>query len=180
MTGLDLVPKCIEVCKKKYADKQGNFDFICADFYTFEYPKGGYDLVYDYTWVHDHCCICARFIYLPSSDAVVYVKFPVRYASWDASAVECSHGWNCEAWRYAYCPDVPYWRKGRWPSVPGNAWIVRILQWHSDSFPRTLIFWFRYDELLGENFDRVFIEDAKGHKSRLGREKMSVWKRKLQ
>lgn len=49
MTGLDLVPKCIEVCKKKYADKQGNFDFICADFYTFEYPKGGYDLVYDYT-----------------------------------------------------------------------------------------------------------------------------------
>lgn len=46
--------------------------------------------------------------------------------------------------------------------------------------PRILIFWFRYDELLGENFDRVFIEDAKGHKSRLGREKMSVWKRKLQ
>lgn len=33
-------------------------------------------------------------------------------------------------------------------------------------------------DLLSENFDNVYLEDAQGHESRLGSEKMSVWKRK--
>ncbi|KAI9303187.1 S-adenosyl-L-methionine-dependent methyltransferase [Cunninghamella echinulata] len=35
-----------------------------------------------------------------------------------------------------------------------------------------------YNGLLSANFDLVFIKDAVGHESRLGKEKISVWKRK--
>ena len=43
-----------------------------------------------------------------------------------------------------------------------------------------ILLFIRYYELLNENFDNVYLEDAKGHESRLGEEKMSVWKRKQQ
>ncbi|CAO3617293.1 unnamed protein product [Cunninghamella blakesleeana] len=35
-----------------------------------------------------------------------------------------------------------------------------------------------YQEALSSNFEMVFIKDAIGHESRLGREKISIWKRK--
>ncbi|KAI8371427.1 S-adenosyl-L-methionine-dependent methyltransferase [Radiomyces spectabilis] len=52
MTGLDYSPTAVEVCRKIHpqaADK--NYDFMCADFYNFEIPAGGYDLAYDYTFL---------------------------------------------------------------------------------------------------------------------------------
>ncbi|CAO3598223.1 unnamed protein product [Absidia cylindrospora] len=35
-----------------------------------------------------------------------------------------------------------------------------------------------YDDLLLSNFDLIHLKDAVGHESRLGKEKISVWKRK--
>ncbi|ORZ03391.1 S-adenosyl-L-methionine-dependent methyltransferase [Syncephalastrum racemosum] len=51
VTGLDLSTTCIQKCKEKHADTQGNFDFVADDFYKFTFPQGGYDLVYDYTFL---------------------------------------------------------------------------------------------------------------------------------
>ena len=35
-----------------------------------------------------------------------------------------------------------------------------------------------FHELLDENFENIFLEDAIGHADRIGDEKMSVWRRK--
>lgn len=34
-----------------HANNKGNFEFVADDFYKFAIPEGGYDLVYDYTYV---------------------------------------------------------------------------------------------------------------------------------
>lgn len=36
----------------------------------------------------------------------------------------------------------------------------------------------RYKDLLSPNFDLLYIKDAEGHPSRIGREKIAIWKRK--
>ena len=51
---------------------------------------------------------------------------------------------------------------------------------HTKKHGLDILLFIRYYELLNENFDNVYLEDAKGHESRLGEEKMSVWKRKQQ
>ncbi|KAI9490332.1 S-adenosyl-L-methionine-dependent methyltransferase, partial [Zychaea mexicana] len=51
MTGLDMSTTCIDLVKKKRGTGDGKYDFICDDFYKFKVPEGGYDLVYDYTFL---------------------------------------------------------------------------------------------------------------------------------
>ncbi|KAI9265052.1 S-adenosyl-L-methionine-dependent methyltransferase [Phascolomyces articulosus] len=50
ITGLDMSPTCIRLCNEKLGNNS-KYDFICDDFYKFKFPEGGYDLVYDYTFL---------------------------------------------------------------------------------------------------------------------------------
>lgn len=40
------------------------------------------------------------------------------------------------------------------------------------------LFAFSYKDLLADKFDLLYIKDAEGHQSRIGREKIAIWKRK--
>ncbi|KAI8379910.1 S-adenosyl-L-methionine-dependent methyltransferase [Choanephora cucurbitarum] len=52
MTGMDFSQTCADMLQKKYPDAAAqNYDFVCADFYNFSVPDGGYDLAYDYTFL---------------------------------------------------------------------------------------------------------------------------------
>ncbi|KAI7880701.1 S-adenosyl-L-methionine-dependent methyltransferase [Lichtheimia hyalospora FSU 10163] len=50
MTGLDVSATCVDKLNKE-VPKGSNYDFICEDFYSFKFPEGGYDLIYDYTFL---------------------------------------------------------------------------------------------------------------------------------
>ncbi|CAG8557751.1 135_t:CDS:2 [Paraglomus brasilianum] len=54
MTGMDLSATAIEHCKAKQASyniPSTMVDYVVADFYNFEPPEGGYQLIYDYTFL---------------------------------------------------------------------------------------------------------------------------------
>ncbi|KAI7848866.1 S-adenosyl-L-methionine-dependent methyltransferase [Circinella umbellata] len=131
MTGLDMSPTCIKQAQKKHGD--GNYDFICDDFYTFEYPKGGYDLVYDYTF------LCA-------------MPLDMR----------------------------PAWGKRMAEIIKPGGVLIALMYPLNDrsSQPPNTVSVSLFHELLDENFENIFLEDAIGHSDRIGDEKMSVWKRK--
>jgi hypothetical protein len=40
-----------------------------------------------------------------------------------------------------------------------------------------ILYKFRYQDLLSPDFSLVYIKDAIGHESRIGREKIAIWKR---
>ncbi|KAI7859153.1 S-adenosyl-L-methionine-dependent methyltransferase [Circinella umbellata] len=128
ITGLDMSSTC------KLGNKShGQYDFICDDFFKFKFPEGGYDLVYDYTF------LCA----MP----------PHMRPDWGKRMAEIiKPGGTLIALQY------PLKEKAKQPPFTLSVEI--------------------YHELLNENFDNVYLEDAKGHESRLGEEKLSVWKRK--
>ncbi|KAI9363680.1 S-adenosyl-L-methionine-dependent methyltransferase [Pilaira anomala] len=52
VTGIDLSKTCVDLLIKNHPNATAdNYDFMCADFYNFDIPKGGYDLAYDYTFL---------------------------------------------------------------------------------------------------------------------------------
>ncbi|KAL0094822.1 S-adenosyl-L-methionine-dependent methyltransferase [Phycomyces blakesleeanus] len=52
MTGIDLSPTCIKLCRKNHPDAaKDNYAFETGNFFDFEVPDGGYDLAYDYTFL---------------------------------------------------------------------------------------------------------------------------------
>ncbi|ORE07420.1 S-adenosyl-L-methionine-dependent methyltransferase [Rhizopus microsporus var. microsporus] len=52
VTGIDLSPSCVESLLKNHPDAaKHNYQFLCADFFEFDVPDGGYDLAYDYTFL---------------------------------------------------------------------------------------------------------------------------------
>ncbi|KAI8137186.1 S-adenosyl-L-methionine-dependent methyltransferase [Fennellomyces sp. T-0311] len=51
ITGLDMSSTCINLCNEKLGNGDGKYDFLCDDFYKYKIPEGGYDLVYDYTFL---------------------------------------------------------------------------------------------------------------------------------
>ncbi|KAI9312796.1 S-adenosyl-L-methionine-dependent methyltransferase [Dichotomocladium elegans] len=131
MTGLDMSPTCIAKVKKDYPE--GNYDFICDDFYKFQIPQRGYDLVYDYTF------LCA----MP----------PVMRPQWSSRMAEIIR--------------------------PGGVLIALMYPLEErEGGPPFGLSEEVYMELLGDNFENIYLADARGHPNRIGREKMSVWKRK--
>ncbi|KAI7905056.1 S-adenosyl-L-methionine-dependent methyltransferase [Cokeromyces recurvatus] len=52
MTGMDISQTCVDKLYENHPNaKENNYDFICANFYEFEAPKGGYNIAYDYTFL---------------------------------------------------------------------------------------------------------------------------------
>ncbi|KAJ8655314.1 hypothetical protein O0I10_009003 [Lichtheimia ornata] len=132
MTGLDMSATCVDKLNKEIP-KGSNYDFICDDFYNFKYPEGGYDLIYDYTF------LCA----MPPS-------MRPQWASRMAEIIK-----------------------------PGGVLVALMFPLEEkEGGPPFGLSVDVYNELLGPNFDNIYLVDAKGHESRIGREKMSVWRRK--
>ncbi|KAI8371911.1 S-adenosyl-L-methionine-dependent methyltransferase [Blakeslea trispora] len=52
MTGMDFSQTCVDMLQQKYPNASAqNYDFVCANFYNFQIPEGGYNLAYDYTFL---------------------------------------------------------------------------------------------------------------------------------
>ncbi|KAF7729878.1 hypothetical protein EC973_003612 [Apophysomyces ossiformis] len=134
MTGMDLSPTCIDLCRKNHPDAESkNYEFVLGDFYNFAYPEGGYNLAYDYTF------LCA----MP----------PELRPDWAA--------------RYA--------------EIIQTGGILVTLMYPLDDHeggPPFAVSEQLYRDLLSPNFELMYLADAEGHKPRIGREKISVWKRK--
>ncbi|KAI9479533.1 S-adenosyl-L-methionine-dependent methyltransferase [Zychaea mexicana] len=134
ITGLDMSSTCVRLCNEKLgSSSNGKYDFLCDDFYKFKIPEGGYDIVFDYTF------LCA----MP----------PHMRPDWASRMAEIIK--------------------------PGGTLVALIYPLKEKPLqPPFTVSVELYFELLSEHFDNVYLEEAKGHGSRLGEEKMSVWKRK--
>ncbi|KAI8078934.1 S-adenosyl-L-methionine-dependent methyltransferase [Gilbertella persicaria] len=134
MTGMDFSQTCVDMLHKNHPDASTqNYDFVCADFYKFQVPDGGYNLAYDYTF------LCAMDLHMR-----------------------------------------PAWGKRYGEIIAKDGVLITLmfpLDVHEGGPPFTVSEEL-YHDLLDENFDLIYIKDAVGHSTRLGREKIAVWKRK--
>ncbi|KAI8066017.1 S-adenosyl-L-methionine-dependent methyltransferase [Thamnidium elegans] len=134
VTGMDLSKTCVDLLVKNYPNATANnYDFMCADFYKFDAPNGGYDLAYDYTF------LCAM---------------PLNLR--------------------------PNWAS-RYSEIIKKDGVLITLMYPIDEHeggPPFAVNEQLYKDLLSSNFDLLYIKDAEGHPSRIGKEKIAIWKRK--